>query len=206
MANDDDTDDADEHDGSDPGHSAPAADPVLIALQLCALANNKTVAAAIQKLAKLDRQFADTQAKVTALAAQAEQINAALDTRAAGLDERDRALDARDAAFASQATDVRDELREHHARLEQTHRQLIHRIMSTTGILGEWNWNLQSPPTWEQLRRMIADLPEDLPASAAEPGVRIDAFSDVCGDERADRHGTQFLGTLTRDVSHRGAQ
>jgi hypothetical protein len=44
-------DDSDEHDGSDHGHSAPAADPVLIALQLCALANNKTVAAAIKSCA-----------------------------------------------------------------------------------------------------------------------------------------------------------
>jgi hypothetical protein len=197
MADDDDTDDTDH------GHSALAADPVLIAIELCRIAKNKTLEAAIRKLAKLDRQYADTQAKVAALAAQAEQINAELDARAAVLDERDRALDARAAAFESQATDVRDELREHRNHLEQTHRQLIHRIMSTAGILGEWNWNLQSPPTWEQLRRMIAGLPEDLPAPAAEPGMRIDAFSDVCSDERADRHGNAFLGTLSRSTDHK---
>jgi hypothetical protein len=52
---DDDTD----TDGSDRGHSPPAVDPVLVALQLCALANNKTVASAIKKLRRLDRQYAD---------------------------------------------------------------------------------------------------------------------------------------------------
>ena len=47
--------------------SAPAADPVLIALELCKLANNKTVAAAIKKLRRLDRQYADIQALTSKL-------------------------------------------------------------------------------------------------------------------------------------------
>jgi hypothetical protein len=175
-------------------------------LQLCAIANNKTLAAAIKKLHRLDQRFADAQAKLAAVEAQAAEIETALTARAAALDERARALEDREAAFASQAGDVRDELREHHARLEQTNRSLIHRIMSTAGILGEWNWNLQSPPSWEQLRRMVADLPEDLPGPGPEPAVRIDAFSDVCSDPGADRHGNVFLSTLTRDVSHKGAQ
>jgi hypothetical protein len=181
-------------DDTDHGYSAPAADPVLIALQLCALANNKTVAAAIRKLAKLDRQFADTQVKVAALAAQAEQINAELDARATAIDERARALDAREAAFASQAADVRDELREHHADLEQTHRQLIHRIMSTAGILGEWNWNLQSPPTWEQ-RRMVADLPADLPAASPTEVMQENVSQDWTG------HTFVPGSTLTRSIN-----
>jgi hypothetical protein len=205
MNNDDDIDD--EHDGSDHGYSAPVADPVLVALQLCALANNKTVATAIRKLARLDRQFAEAETKLAAVKAQAEQTETALVARAAALDARERALDERESAFESQTGDVRDELREHHARLEQTHRQLIHRIMSTTGLLGEWNPNLQPLPSWQQLRGMIADLPADLPGPEPEPGVRIDAFSDTFSDPHADRHGAPFLGELTRDVSHhkRGA-
>jgi hypothetical protein len=193
---------SDEHGGSDHSHSAPAADPVLIALQLCALANNKTVAAAIRKLAKLDRQFVDTQAKVAALTTEAERMEAALTARAAALDARERALDERETGFESQAGDVRDELREHHNRLEQTHRQLVHRIMSTAGILGEWNPNLQPLPSWQQLRGMIADLPADLPGPEPKPGVRIDAFSDTSDNPNSDRHGNRFLGELTRDVSH----
>ena len=80
--------------------------------------------------------------------------------------------------------------------------------MSTTGILGEWNPNLQPLPSWQQLRGMIADLPADLPGPGAEPAMRIDALSDTSNDEHADRHGNVFLGELTRDVSHkqRGAQ
>jgi hypothetical protein len=190
-------DEIDEHDGSDRDHSAPAADPVLIALEWCRLSNNKTVAAAIKKLRRLDRQYADTQTKGAAITAQAEQVQAALAERAAALDARERALEAREVAFESQAADVRDELREHHNRLEQTHRQLVHRLMSTAGILGQWNWDLQSPPTWQQLRRMIADLPEDLPAPAGEV---------ISQEVREDWTGNTFMpgSTLTRSINQSG--
>jgi hypothetical protein len=203
---DDDTDDEqiDDTNGTE-DYSAPAADPVLIAIEWCRIAKNKTLEAAIRKLAKLNRQYADTQAKLAAVQAQAAELEAALVARAAALDERDRVLDARVTAFENQAADVRDELREHHNRLEQTHRQLTHRIMATTGILGEWNWDLQSPPTWAQLRQMIAGLPDDPPPlerDVAAP-LRIDAFADVCSDPSADRHGNAFLGSLNRDVSHK---
>jgi hypothetical protein len=186
---DDDTDDTDH------GYSAPAADPVLIAIELCRIAKNKTLETAIRKLAKLNRQYADTQAKVAALAAQAEQINAALAQREAAIVAREAALDARVTTFESSCTDVRDELREHHARLEQSHRQLIHRIMSTAGILGEWNWNLQSPPTWEQLRRMVADLPADLPVTPPAEVMQENVSQDWTG------HSFVPGSTLTRSIS-----
>ena len=191
---DDDTDDIEEDTAE---YSAPAADPVLIALELCKLANNKTAAAALKKLRRLDRQYADTQAKVAALAAQAEQRNAALVQREAELAARERALDEREASFASQATEVRDELHGHHARLEQTNRQLVHRILSCSGLLAEWNPNLQPLPSWQQLRRMIADLPDDLPAA---PTAEV-----VSENVREDWAGSVFMpaSSLTRTV--RGA-
>src|SRR5215472_11456011 len=165
LMSDDDDDTIDDTADAEASYSMPAADPVLIALELCKLANNKTAAAALKKLRRLDRQYADTQAKVAALAAQAEQRNAALVQREAELAARERALDEREASFASQATDVRDELHGHHARLEQTHRQLVHRILSCSGLLAEWNPALQPLPSWQQLRQRIADLPPDLPAA-----------------------------------------
>jgi hypothetical protein len=192
----DDNTDTDEHD-DDHNHDAPIADPVLIALQLCQLAANpKTIAAAVKKLRRLDRQYADTEAKLAALTAQAAAIETALTARAAELDRRQAEIERREAAFESQAGDVRDELREHHNRLEQTHRQLVHRLMSTAGITGNWNFDLQDPPTWQQLRRMIADLPDDLPAPAAEV---------VSENVRHDWAGSEFIAntTLTRTV--RGA-
>jgi hypothetical protein len=194
MADDDINDTDDEHDGSDHGHSSPAADPVLIALELCRLAGNKTTAAALKKLRRLDRQYADIEAKIVALDAQAEQRDAALTARAAELDVREAALDARSAAFANELTDARDELHRYHNSLVETHRQLVHRILATTGLLGAWNWTLQSPPTWEQLRRMVADLPADLPAA---PPAEI-----VSQEVRTDWAGSEFMpgSTVTRTI------
>jgi hypothetical protein len=207
MSDDYEADDEDAGDGGN-GYAAPMADPVLIALELCKLANNKTVAAAVKKLRRLDQQYADIQAKCTALTAHAESTKAALDARATELDAREGAITAREDEFASSVAHVRDELRAYHNHLDETHRQLIHRIMATAGILSGWNPQLQDLPTWQQLRRQIADLPDDLPGlfQPATAAVPIDALSDTHDDPHADRHGNAFLGTITRDVSHkRGA-
>jgi hypothetical protein len=195
----DDIDDiTDEHDDDDHDHAAPMADPVLIALQLCQLAANpKTIASAVKRLRRLDRQYADIQAKAAAVTAQVEQKQAAITEREQAIAAREVALEERETVFENQAGDVRDELRQHHARLEQTHRQLVHRIMSTAGITGNWNFDLQAPPTWQQLRRMIADLPDDLPA----PSTEVSSAETV----RHDWAGSEFIPdtTLTRTV--RGA-
>jgi len=139
------------------------------------------------------------------MTAAAEQREAALDARAAACAERERTCDERDAVFERQATAVRDELRSYHNHLEQTHRQLLHRIMATAGILGTWNETLQDPPTWMQLRQMIVGLPDDPPPIEREvvSHPRIDIFSDTSDDPHADRQGAPFLGELTRDVSHK---
>ena len=202
MADDDTNtiDDTDEHDGSDHG-MPPAADPhtlgLMIAVTWCRVANNKTLERAIKKLDKLDRRYADGQAQLAAVTAAMEQKHAELAEREAAIAVREVALEERETAFESQAGDVRDELREHHAQLEQTHRQLVHRIMSTAGITGNWNFDLQAPPTWQQLRRMIADLPDDPPA----PSTEVSSQETV----RHDWAGSEFIPdtTLTRTV--RGA-
>jgi hypothetical protein len=144
----------------------------------------------------LGRDIEKGEQKLAAVTAQAEQINAALAQREAACEARECAFDARATAFASELTDAHATLREHHAHLEQTNRSLIHRIMSTAGILGEWNWDLQSPPTWDQLRRMVADLPEDLPTP----------HTDVVSQEtREDWTGHTFIAdsSLTRSINHK---
>jgi hypothetical protein len=177
MSNQDD----DEIDATN-GTEATMPDPFTLAIELCRVAAKPaTYAAAVKKLRKLGRDILAGEQKLAALTARTEQTEAEFAARAAELDERSRVLDTREVALASQAADVRDELRQHHARLEQTHRQLIHRIMSTTGILGEWNWNLQSPPTWEQLRQRIADLPPDLPVAPPAEVVSENVQEDWAG-------------------------
>jgi hypothetical protein len=194
-------DGSDEHDGSDHGHSAPAADPVLIALQLCALANNKTVAAAIKKLRKLDRQYADTQAKVAALAAHAEQRNAALVQREAAIDDRERALDARATEFEASLHEARDHLRGFYDSVAEADRHIRYRILSHADLLGGYNAQLQDLPSWSQLRRLVVGLPDDPPPLERDVAsqVRIDALSDTFSDPHADRHGNLFLGSLRQN-------
>jgi hypothetical protein len=71
--------------------------------------------------------------------------------------------------------------------------------MSSAGILGEWNPNLQPVPTWQQLRGMIADLPADLPAPVTE----------VISQENVthDWAGSPFMPdtSLTRSINHKTA-
>jgi hypothetical protein len=159
--------------------------------------NAKIKPAELKKLAKLDRQAADAVAVCDAARAEAAEIVAKIERDTNALAERERAFDALKAAFESQAQDVRDELRAHHNRIEQAHRQLIHRVMATAGILGDWNFELQDPPTWSQLQKRIAGLPDDLPVA---PPAEV-----VSRETREDWVGHTFVpgSSLTRTV--RGA-
>ena len=199
-----------EHDDNhDMEHATPAVDPFLVALQLCSIATNaKSVAPALKRLRKLGRDIEAAERQVAALAAQAEQINAALAQREAAIDERERALDARTTEFESSLQEARDNLHGYYNSLSETDRHIRHRILNTAGLLSGYNPTLQDLPTWDQLKRLVVGLPDDPPPLEREivSQPRIDALSDTFSDPRADRHGTQFLGTLTRDVSHRGAQ
>jgi hypothetical protein len=197
---------ADDEDDGGNGHDhgyAPALDPFTAALVLIDLAlNPKATKAALKKLAQLDKSIGAAEQKLAAVTAATEQKQAALAERVAELDAREAAITKREDDFAVSAQDVRNELYQHHNRLDETHRQLVHRIMATAGILSGWNPALQPLPTWEQLRSQIADLPPD-PAPVPAPVLPIDAFSDTFSDPNADRHGNVFLGSLSRDVSHK---
>jgi hypothetical protein len=177
------------------GHSPSVADPVLIAFTLIDLAlNPKAAKAGLTQLVKLDKDIGAAEQKLAALTAQTEQTKAALDERAAELDTLKAAITKREDEFANSLADARSELYAHHNRVEQAHRQLVHRIMSTAGIAGNWNFDLQDPPTWQQLRRMIADLPDDLPATPP---------ADVVSENvREDWVGHTFVpgSTLTRSI------
>jgi hypothetical protein len=193
--------DHDHEDDQDNGHdySVLELDSFATAIALCEIAQRaKPIATALKQLRKVGRDIAAAEAKLAAVTAQAEQKQAMLAERSAALDGRERTLDERESAFAVSAQDVRDELRQHHNRVEQAHRQLVHRIMSSSGILGNWNFDLQDPPTWQQLRRMIADLPDDLPAPAPEAVTR---------EVTQDWAGNVFVpgSSLTRTIEHKGA-
>jgi hypothetical protein len=200
----DDTDDTDEHDGSDRG-----VDPFLVALQLCSIATNaKSVAPAIKRLRKLGRDIETAERKFAAVQDRAAQTNAALDARAVALDEREAAITQREDEFEASLKEARDNLAEYYNNLADMDRRIRHRIMASAGLLAGFNERLQDLPSWDQLRRLVVGLPADPPPlerDVAHP--RIDVLSDTSDDPHADRHGAPFLGELTRDISHhkRGA-
>jgi hypothetical protein len=214
MSDDDDTNDDTED------YSAPVmVDPVAAAIALTDLVaefskayklvtTDKAKAARLRALARLDRRAVAAEQKFAAITAQAEQVQAALDARAAALEGRDRALTQREDAFAASCQEAHDSLAAYYNNLADMDRRLRYRIMASADLLAGFNEQLQDLPSWEIIRRMVPGLPADPPPLerdvASHP--RIDALSDTFSDPNADRHGNVFLGTLTRDVSHRGAQ
>jgi hypothetical protein len=174
-------------------------------LGLCQIANNKTVATALKKLRRVLRQIADSEAKVIAVQDQAEQTAAAPADREAAIAAREVALDARESKFAASLHEARDDLRGYYDSIAEADRQLRYRILSHADLLHGYNAQLQDLPSWDQLRRLVAGLPDDPPPLERDVASRprIDAFSDVSDDPRADRHGAPFLGSLTRSVIHK---
>jgi hypothetical protein len=186
-------------------HSMP--DPFALAIALCQIAANaKAIEPALRRLRKLGRDIAKAEQKLAAVTAQAEQTTAELAARAAAADERDRALDARVTEFESSLETARGELRGYYNHIADADRHIRYRIMSHADLLGGYNSQLQDLPSWDVLKRLVVGLPDDPPALerdvASHP--RIDP-SDTFFDPHADRHGMQFLGTLSRDISHKGA-
>jgi hypothetical protein len=189
---DDDTDTDDTEDYS------TTADPVLVALELCRIASNpKTIASAVKRLRRLDRQYSETEAKCAALAAQAQQTATALEERAAELAAREAALDARETAFAVSIAEARDNLRQYHDSLAQEDRRVRYRILSHADLLHGYNSRLQDLPDWPAIKQMIPGLPADLPAA---PAAEV-----ITSEVREDWAGNVFVpgSSLTRTV--RGA-
>ena len=185
---------------------APASDRFADTIALCNLAANaKAIKAQLRELAKINRQIADAEARLAALTAKAEQTQAALVTRVAELDARETALDAREDGFAASLKEARDDLRAYYDNLAETDRHIRYRILTSADLLAGFNEQLQDLPDWPQIRQMIPNLPDDPPPIEREVAshLRIDSFSDTFDDPNADRHGNAFLGTLSRDVSHK---
>ena len=195
---------------TDMDHEVAAAevtmpDPFALAIGLCQIAANaKTIEPALKKLRKLGHDIEKAERKLAAVTAQAEQKHAELDARAAAADERDRALDERATEFESSLQEARDNLHGYYRHVEEADRHVRCRILSHADLLGGYNPQLQDLPSWDVLKRLVVGLPDDPPAlerDVSQP--RIDALSDTFADPHADRHGNAFLGTLSRDVSHR---
>jgi hypothetical protein len=190
MNIDDDTD----IDGNHGNDYSPAVDEIDLfgaAIALCQVAQRaKTVEAALKRLRKVGRDILVAEKRLAVIEGQAAEMQTALTARAAALAAGERALTERTDAFEASCKDVRDELREYHNHLEQMHRALAHRLLSLNGI--SWNEDLQAPPSWQQLRQMIADLPPDPPALAPEV-VTQEVTTDWTGNH-------SFIGTLTRSV------
>jgi ABC-type transporter Mla subunit MlaD len=192
MNIDDEIDDDEAGNGHD--HAAPVADPVLIALQLCTIANNKTLAAAVKKLDRLDRQYADTQDKLASLTAQAAELETALTQRAAELDARAATITKREDEHAAAIEEARDHLRAYYDRIADMDRRIRYRILSSANLLHGFNERLQDLPSWPAIKQMIPGLPPDPPAAPA-PEV-------VTQEVREDWAGSVFApSTLTRTVS-----
>jgi hypothetical protein len=201
-------DDIDTSDNTTANHSMP--DPFVLAIELCRIATNaKAIEPALKRLRKLGHDIAKAEQKLAAVTAQAEQTKAELAARAAAIDERERAITQREDEFESSIKSAHAELRQAHDSLADTDRRIRYRIMASANLLAGFNEQLQDLPSWQQIGQMVPGLPDDPPSverEGLEPGFRIDAFADTFSDPNSDRHGNTFLGSLTRDVSHKGAQ
>jgi hypothetical protein len=199
-----------DHDDDSEAHYSAAVDPFLVALRLCSIATNaKSVAPALKRLRKLGRDIERAERQLAAVEAQAEQKQAALAQREAAIDARECAITQRETEFENSLQEACDNLHGYYNSLAETDRHIRYRIIGCAGLLGGYNPQLQDLPTWDQLKRLVVGLPDDPPPIGREvvSQPRIDVFSDTSDDPNADRHGNVFLGTLSRDVSHRrGAQ
>jgi hypothetical protein len=195
---DDDTDTDDTEDYS------TTADPVLVALELCRIASNpKTIASAVKRLRRLDRQYADAETKLVAIEVQARELVARAERDVAAIrDDAQRRLEA--AAAAEQELEQREQKI---ARLENAWRF----IGEPADVMSGFRAAEYSPL---QKARMAHGHPagKDVDllglSQRAEPTVAIDALikRDV-GDERSDHLGNAFApSSLTRSTEHkRGA-
>ena len=170
-------------------------DPFALAIGLCQIATNaKAIEPALKRLRKLGRDIAKAEQKLAAATAQTEEKQAALAERLAEIDARERAITDREDTFAASLAEARDNLRAYYDNIAEADRHVRYRVMSYADLLGGFNPTLQDLPTWPQIRQLVADLPEDLPAA-----------TEVIRQENAreDWTGNVFVpgSTLTRSIS-----
>ena len=168
--------------------------------------NAKNIELRARALAKLNRHIREGETKLVAVTAAMEQKHAALTEHEAAIAAREAANERRETESAASLQEARDNLRRFYDHIAEADRHLRYRILSHANLLHGYNAQLQDLPDWPAIRRLVVGLPDDPPPLEREVAApRIDAMSDMFSDPRADRHGNVFLGTLSRDVSHKGA-
>jgi hypothetical protein len=206
MSDDAEVDDGE--DGNSHDYSALAVNPVLIAFTLIELAlNPKAAKAGLKQLVKLDKDIGVAERKLAGLEARAADTAAALAEREAELAAREAEIERRESSFEASLHEARDHLRGYYDSIAEADRHLRYRILSHADLLHGYNAQLQDLPDWPAIRRLVVGLPEDPSPLEREVAAhpRIDVLSDTFSDPNSDRHGNVFLGTLSRDVSHKGA-
>jgi hypothetical protein len=186
---------SDNPDNTDATNHSTMPDPFTVALALCQVAANaKTIEPALKRLRKLGRDIAKAEQKLAAVTAQVEQKQTALAERQAALAAREAAITDREDKLASELAEARDSLRVYYDNIAEADRHVRYRVMSYADLLGGFNPTLQDLPTWPQIRRLVAGLPEDLPA--APEVIRQE-------NAREDWTGNVFVpgSTLTRSIN-----
>jgi hypothetical protein len=184
---------------------APALDRVTAAIAFVDFAadlydlaaNHKAYKARLTKLRRLERDIAAAEQKLAALTARTEQTEAALAEREAELAARDAEIERRESSFEVSLAEARDHLRAYYDSLADTDRRIRYRILSSADLLHGFNERLQDLPSWQQIKQLVPNLPDDLPAA---PPVEV-----VSENVREDWAGSVFTpgSSLTRTV--RGA-
>jgi hypothetical protein len=180
-----------------------AMDPFTAALELCRIANNKTVATGLKKLRRVNRQIAEAEAKVMAAEAKAAALVANAERDVAAIHE---AVAQRLEAAAT----AEEELAQHEqkiARLEAAWRYIGEPADVMSGFRAPEHTPLQKARLGHgQQPGRDPDI-YGLSQPDAAP-ARIDALiRHDAGEERSDAQGNAFApSTLRRDLSHkRGA-
>jgi hypothetical protein len=167
------------------------------AIELCRIFRKAgTTEAALIKARKAERKEAAAEQRTAALTAQAEQREAELAQRAAELAEGERALEIARGDFETSLAEAHATLRASHDNLSDVDRRLRYRILTHAGLLAGFNEELQTLPNWQQIKQLVPNLPDDLPAPPAEV---------VSENVSEDWAGSAFVSgsTVTRTV--RGA-
>ena len=174
-------------------------DPFSLAIELCRVAAKPaTYAAALKKLRKLGRDILAAEQKLAALTTEAEQKQAAFAEREAELAARSAEIERRESSFEASLAEARDHLGAYYDSLADTDRRIRYRILSSADLLHGFNERLQDLPSWQQIKQLVPNLPDDLPAARTDHAEAI--FHQEVSE---DWSGNVFVpgSTLTRSIN-----
>jgi hypothetical protein len=194
---DDDTDDEqiDDTEGAEADYAMP--DPFSLAIELCRIAAKPaTYAAAVKKLRKLGRDIAAAEQKLAALIARTEQTETALAEHEAELAARSTEIERRETEFQASLAEAHATLRASHDSLAQEDRRIRYRILTSADLLHGFSEQLQSLPTWQQIKQMIPGLPADLP-----PAPAVEVTQENVREDWTGQHTFIVGSTLSRSIN-----